>query len=142
MVNVKSNSSCFSLLPKFLIMHSHCLGNTKKPLQMMRLKLQPSYKSIRASQVGLVIKNPPANAGDLRDTGSIPWSGRSPGGGHGNPLSYSCLENLMERGALWAKVHVVAKGWTLLKQLKSNIKKQRHYFANKGPFSQGYGFFQ
>ena len=46
-----------------------------------------------ASQVALVIKNSPANAGDLRDVGSIPELGRSPGGGHGSPLQYSCLEN-------------------------------------------------
>ena len=47
----------------------------------------------RASQVALVVKNPPANAGDIRDVGSIPESRRPPGGGHGNPLQYSCLEN-------------------------------------------------
>ena len=51
-----------------------------------------------ASQVGLVIKNPPASARDIRDTGSIPALGRSPGGEHGNPLQYSCLENPMDRG--------------------------------------------
>ena len=50
-----------------------------------------------ASQVVLVVKNPSANAGDIRDTGSIPGSGRSPGGGHSNPLQYSCLENRMDR---------------------------------------------
>ena len=50
------------------------------------------------SQVALVVENLPANAGDIRDTGSIPGSGRS-GGGHGNPLQYSCLENPMDRGA-------------------------------------------
>ena len=55
-----------------------------------------------ASQVVLVIKNPHVNAGDIRDTGSIPWSARSPGGGNGNPLQYSCLENPMDRGAWWA----------------------------------------
>ena len=49
--------------------------------------------SVWASQVVLVVKNLPANTGDLRDTGSIPGSGRSPGGGYGNPLQYSCLEN-------------------------------------------------
>ena len=49
-----------------------------------------------ASQVALVIKNPPANAGDIRYAGWIPVSGSSPGGGHGNPLEYSCLENPME----------------------------------------------
>ena len=53
----------------------------------------------RASQVVLVVKNLPANAWDIRDEGSIP--GRSPGGGHGNPLQYSCLENPMDRRAWW-----------------------------------------
>ena len=67
--------------------------------------------------VVLVIKTPPANAGDIRDAGSIPGLGRSPGGGHGNPLQYSCLENPMDRGAWWATVHRVAKSWTQLKQL-------------------------
>ena len=51
------------------------------------------YYKIRTSQVAPVVKNPPANAGDVRDTGSVPGWGRSPGGGHGNPLQYSCLEN-------------------------------------------------
>ena len=51
------------------------------------------------SQVVSVVKNLPANAGDTRETGSIPGSGRSPGVGNGNPLQYSCLENLMDRGA-------------------------------------------
>ena len=58
-----------------------------------------------ASQVAPVVKNPPANAGDSRDTGSIPGSGRSPGEGNGNPLQYSCLENPMDRGAWQATVH-------------------------------------
>ena len=53
----------------------------------------------RASLVSLVVKNPPADAGDKKDAGSIPGSGISPGGGHGNPLQYSCLENPMEREA-------------------------------------------
>ena len=51
------------------------------------------------SQVVLVVKNPPANAGDIRDAGSIPGLGRFPGEGHGNPLQYSCLENYMDRRA-------------------------------------------
>ena len=62
--------------------------------------------------MALVVKNPPANAGDTGDAGSIPGSGRSPGLGHGNPLQYSCLENLMDRGGWWATVHRVAKSWT------------------------------
>ena len=65
-----------------------------------------------ASQVALVVKNLPANAGDVRDRGSIPVLGRSPGDGHGNPLQYSCLENLTDRGAWQATVHGVAKSRT------------------------------
>jgi len=63
----------------------------------------------KASQGALVVKNLPAIAGDVRDAGSIPRSGRSPGGGHGNPLQCSCLENPMDRGAWRATVHGVAK---------------------------------
>ena len=59
-----------------------------------------------------MVKNPPANAGDVRDVGWIPGSGRSPGGGHANPLQYSCLENPMDRGAWQATVHGVRKSWT------------------------------
>ena len=58
------------------------------------------------------IKNLSANAGDIRDVGSIPGSGRAPGGGHGNQLQYSCLENPMDRGVWRAIVHEVAKSWT------------------------------
>ena len=72
-----------------------------------------------ASQAELVVKNPPANAGDIRDVASIPESGRSPGGGHSNPLQYSFLENLMNRGAWRAIVHRVAKSWTWLRQLST-----------------------
>ena len=60
-----------------------------------------------------MVKNPPANAGDIEDVGLIPVSGNSPGGGHGNPLQYSCLENPMDRGAWWAAVHRVARSWAL-----------------------------
>ena len=58
------------------------------------------------------IKNSPANAGDIRDVGSIPGSGRSPRGGHGNPLQYSCLENLMDRGTWQDTVHGVTESDT------------------------------
>ena len=57
---------------------------------------------------GAVVKNPPANVGDARDTGSIPGWGRSPGEGNGNPLQYFCLENSMDRGAWWARVPGIA----------------------------------
>ena len=62
-----------------------------------------------ASQVVLVVKNLPANTGDIRDVGSIPGSGRSPGEGHGNPRQYSCLENPMDRRAWQATVHEACK---------------------------------
>ena len=71
--------------------------------------------SFGASQVALVIKNPPASAGDIKDVGSIPGLGRSPGGGHGNPLQDSCLENPMDRGARQSTVHGVTKSWTWLR---------------------------
>ena len=68
----------------------------------------------QASRVALVVKNPLASAGDVRDAGSVPGSGRSLGGGNGNLLQYSCLGNPMDRGALWATVHGVSKTQTWL----------------------------
>ena len=59
-----------------------------------------------------MVKNPPANAGDPKDVGSFPGSGRSPGGGHGTSLQYACLEDPMDRGAEWATVHGAVKSWT------------------------------
>ena len=59
-----------------------------------------------------MVKNPAVNAGDIRDVGSIPGSGRSPGGGHGSPLQYYSLKNPMDRGAWQAPVHGVAKSET------------------------------
>ena len=61
---------------------------------------------------GSVVKNLLTNAGDARDTGSIPGPGRSPGGGNGNPFQYSCLRNTMDRGAWWATVYGFAKSQT------------------------------
>ena len=69
-----------------------------------------------ASHMVLVVKNLPVNAGVIRDVGLISRRGRSPGGGHGNPFQYSCLENPMDRGAWRATVHRVAKSWTWLKK--------------------------
>ena len=65
-----------------------------------------------ASQVAQVVKNPPADAGDARDSGLIPRSGRSPGVGNSNPLQFSCLENTKDRGAWWATIHEVAESDT------------------------------
>ena len=62
--------------------------------------------------MALAVNNLPANAGDLRDVDWIPGSGRSPGGGNGNPPQYSCLENPMNRVTWWAMVHRVAKSRT------------------------------
>ena len=60
----------------------------------------------------LIVKNLPANAGDIRDAGWIHGLQRSPGGENGNPFQYSCLENSMDRGAWWGISHRVAKSWT------------------------------
>ena len=67
--------------------------------------------------MALVVKNPPDNAGDIRDMGLIPGSGRFPAGGNSNPIHCSCLENPMDRGAWWATVHRVTKSQTELKQI-------------------------
>ena len=67
-----------------------------------------------ASQWVLVVKNLPANAGDARNMGSIPGSGRSPGVGSGNPLQYSCLENSMDRGSWWVTAHGTTNSQTWL----------------------------
>ena len=82
----------------------------------------PTYLCCGASQVELMVKNLPASAGDIRDTGSIPGSGRSPGGGQGNPLQYSYLENTMDREDWQATVHRVAKGRTPLKQFSRHTR--------------------
>ena len=79
------------------------------------LSLVPAW----VSQVVLMVKTLPTYEGDIRDSSSVPGSGRSPGGGHGNPLQYSCLENPMDRGAWWATVHGVAKSQAWLKWLST-----------------------
>ena len=76
---------------------------------MRNFEYKCNTKLAWASQAAPVVKNTPAEAGDLRATGSIPGSGRSLGGGHGNPLQYSCLGSLMNRGAWKAMVHSAAK---------------------------------
>ena len=86
------------------------------------------YHMPQVSQVALVVKNPPANAGDLRDVSSIPGLGRSPGGGHGNPLQYSCLKNLMDRRVWKASVHWVTKSRTQLKQLSRHTCTMCHIY--------------
>ena len=78
-------------------------------LYMVQARAGIDSPYLRASQVVLIIKNPPSNAGDIRDAGSIPGLGRSPGGGKSNPLQYSCLENTMDRDAWQATVHGAAE---------------------------------
>ena len=80
------------------------------------------------------VKNPPANAGDIRDVSSIPGSGRSPGIGHGNPLQYSCLENPKDRGAWWATVHGVTKESNMTEQLRAHTHPYVHSFGGVGFF--------
>ena len=79
-----------------------------------------------------VVKDLPANAGEAGDLGSIPGWGRSPGGGNGNPLQYSCLGNPMDRGARWATVHKVTQSWTRLKRLSV----AQHSMGNRCPCSE------
>ena len=75
-----------------------------------RGNIKRSVTKFPTSQESLVVKNLPTNSGDARGMGSVPGSGRSSEGGDGNPLQYSCLGNLMDRGACWAIVHGIAKG--------------------------------
>ena len=77
-------------------------------------KLYISHYFFWASEVALVVKNPPANRGHAGETGSIPGLGRSPGIGNGNSLQYSCLENPMNRGVWWTTAHKVRKSQTRL----------------------------
>ena len=90
---------------------------TEKCLMALVVYFCVGYSSnvlLWASQVPLVVKNPPGNAGDARDVGLIPGLGRSPGEGNGCPRLYSCLGNPMDRGAWWAAVHEAAESRTRL----------------------------
>ena len=95
--------------------NNYSLYNSRNATLKLNLKIYICVcMYIWASQAVLVVKNLPASAGDERDRDLIPRSWRSPGGGHHNPLPYSCLENPMDRGAWQATVHGVAKNWTWL----------------------------
>ena len=85
-----------------------------------KVTINSLLKSSWASQLALVVKNPPANAGDIKDAGSFPGSGRSHGKGHGNSLQYSFLKNRMDRGARQAAVHGVVKSRTQLKRFSTS----------------------
>ena len=75
-----------------------------------------------------MVKNPPANIGDIIDAGSIRGSGRSPGGGNDNPLQCSCLKNPMDKGAWWAIIYGVANSWTRLSMHTNSRKRRRKEF--------------
>ena len=90
-----------------------------------------SPHTIKVFKVVLVVKNLPANAADIRDSGSIPGSGRFPGGGNGNPLHYSCLDNPMDRGTWQATDHGVAKSQTCMSTHTYRSLAEIWYFCIK-----------
>ena len=102
--------------------HKHQGRSISLFMHHFEIRIYVKLVSVWTSQVALVVKNPPTNARDVRDSGSIPGWGRSPGGGHGNPLQYSCLENPMDRGAWRAAVHGVTKSRRGLKWLSTNLQ--------------------
>ena len=91
--------------------------------------------------MAVVVKNPSAIVGDIRDVDSIPGSGRSPGEGHGNPLQYSCLENSMDRGAWQATLHRVTKSRTWLKWFSMHSSSVPGFFIGS-PLISSYAYFQ
>ena len=97
---------------------------------------------LRASQVALMVKNLPFNTGDIRDASSTPGSGRFPGGGHDNPLQYSCLENLMDRGAWQATVHGVTKSQRQLSTQHRHMRARTHTHTHHHSFPSGFSLFQ
>ena len=113
--------TCLSVwLISLSIMPSRCIYCVRKDIILfLWLNKIPLYNIPEASQVALLLKNLPANAGDKRDPGSVFGSGRSPWGGNGNPLQNFCLENPTDRGALRAIVHRVTKNQTQLKLLST-----------------------
>ena len=117
-------------LNKLCFLSSHCLVSEQLQSRAItrfsvicliaickKKKSTTSQWLVGAFQVALVVKNLPANAEDLRELGLIPGSRRSPGRRHGNSLQYFCLENPMDRGALWATVHKVTQSLIQLMQL-------------------------
>ena len=92
-----------SIFPSWIPLRSHHSEVRQQPKALTKLEWQATFISFtwftRASQVALVVKKPRANAGHIRHMGSIPGSGRSPGGGHADPFQYSCLENPLQSRA-------------------------------------------
>ena len=101
-------------ISKHLVVRAMVCGAVGVARSSSWLYFEKSEKALPGGNVALVVKNPPADAGDVRDTGSIPGLGRSPGEGNGNPLQYSCLGNPVDKGAWQTTVHGVEKSWTQL----------------------------
>ena len=116
---LKALLSNFSVLPTIFPLMKYSWFTMfrvyRKVIQIYRYRY--SYRYRWASHVTVMVKNAPANTRHIRDVDSVPGSGRSHGWGHGNPLQYSCLETLMDRGGWWDMVHRIAESWVWLKQL-------------------------
>ena len=92
----------------------------KKDFRLRNQTASVSFPTLPLINYANMVKNLPANAGDARNTGSMPGSGRSPREGNGNPLQYSCLRNPIDRGAWWATVHGLAKSRTRLSTTRAD----------------------
>ena len=101
--------------------HAYNIKSIQSCCKMWKKKIKWQYQTIMGFPGGAMLKNLHVNAGDTWDMGSIPGLGRSPGGGNGNPLQCSCLENSMDRGAWQATVHGVAMSRTWLEGLSALI---------------------
>ena len=106
----------------------------------------PASSASLGLPTGLMVKNPPVNAGDTRDTGLIPGSGRPPGVGNGSPLQYSCLGNLVDRGAWQATVHGATESdttehtvQTLKKKVECLLRNSQILFTWKCDFIPHHG---
>ena len=124
-----------------------------RPVHGHRMRLtQPRHLVIRSSYLHVLLvfhfpggvqwlTNPPASAGDTRDVGSIPGSGRSPEVENGHPLQHSCLENAMDRGTLWAAVHGVAESDTAAHTCTPLPSEQTRYCSSASLCSLGFFMF-
>ena len=117
---------------KTWVMGGPCHAWTRSPVEYLPFLLMFHFLILGASQVALVVKNLFANTGDVRDAGSIPGLGRSPGEAHGNPLQYTCLENSTDRGVWWVIVHRVAKSQKWLKQLGTHTHSHISSSGSRG----------
>ena len=124
---ISAERNLTSYFHKCSTFYSQCSGVYLAFLHYMHVCTHThTHTRIWASQVAIVVKNSPASVGDKRDAGLIPGLGRCFKGGHGNPLQYSCLENPLDRGALWATVHRVTKSQIQLKWLHARVFAYTH----------------